>query len=284
MSSINSFIREIVSARGGPSNPTLYEFDVAPSASGNLKTHLRSFGFEWDKELRFLNYINNEIQIPGVTFQNSEIRQYRKGLSIKMASSKIFNEMDMTFICDVTSMPYRFFRGWIDYIGDLSENSPTLYNANSSFAASSSALHYYHDYVCNFTIKKIEKKPGQTNPLNVTLVNAWPFTVASVPMSSASQNGLVKLTVSMYYEYSRAYYSPNSNSPGSTRTEVTTTSTAANEEQRALAAAARNQPNFLGNTQAELDALRKGAYDKSTKGRTFKSEAAREIADQYRQL
>ena len=114
--SIGNFVTEIVNKRGGPSNPTLYEFDIAPSSSSKLKDQLKQFGFDWDQELRFLNYLNNEIQIPGVTWQNSEVRQYRKGVPIKMASSKIFNEMDLTFICDVTSMPYRFFRGWIDYI------------------------------------------------------------------------------------------------------------------------------------------------------------------------
>lgn len=205
--SIGNFVTEIVNKRGGPSNPTLYEFDIAPPFSGasKFKQHFKEFGFNWDQELRFLNYLNNEIQIPGVTFQNSEVRQYRKGVPIKMASSKIFNEMDMTFICDVTSMPFRFFRGWMDYIGDVDQEGrydPTrdVYNM--------SALSYYYEYTCDLTIKKIEKKPTQTSPLEYDLVRAWPYSVASIPMSHASQNGLVKLSVSMYYEYARAYYSP----------------------------------------------------------------------------
>lgn len=205
MSSISSFLTEIVSKRGGASNPTLYEFDIAPSPSSKLKDHLKAFGFEWDQELRFLNYLNNEIQIPGVTFQNSEVRQYRKGVPIKMASSKVFNEMDLTFICDVTSMPYRFFRGWLDYIGDTDDDPEVRYNPNAG-QYNMSVLNYYYDYTCNFVIKKIEKKPTQTNPLRYQLVRAWPFTVASVPFSSASQNGLVKVSVSMYYEYARAFY------------------------------------------------------------------------------
>ena len=207
MSSISSFLTEIVSKRGGASNPTLYEFDIAPSSSSKLKDHLKAFGFEWDQELRFLNYLNNEIQIPGVTFQNSEVRQYRKGVPIKMASSKVFNEMDLTFICDVTSMPYRFFRGWLDYIGDTDDDPEVRYNPNAG-QYNMNVLNYYYDYTCNFIIKKIEKKPTQTKPLRYQLVRAWPFTVASVPFSSASQNGLVKVSVSMYYEYARAYYSP----------------------------------------------------------------------------
>ena len=62
--SIGNFITEIISNRGGPSNPTLYEFTVAPSATSNIKESMKGFGIEWDQELRFLNYLNNEIQIP----------------------------------------------------------------------------------------------------------------------------------------------------------------------------------------------------------------------------
>ena len=204
--SIGNFVTEIVNKRGGPSNPTLYEFDIALGPRSKLKDHLKEFGFNWDQELRFLNYLNNEIQIPGVTWQNSEVRQYRKGVSIKMASSKIFNEMDLTFICDVTSMPYRFFRGWIDYIGDTRRLPENRYNPDYT-QYTMNAFNYYFEYVCDFRIKKIEKKPTQTSPLEYDLVRAWPYSVASIPMSHASQNGLVKLSVSMYYEYARAYYS-----------------------------------------------------------------------------
>ena len=203
--SIGNFITEIVSKRGGPSNPTLYEFNVAPSATSTIKDSMKAFGIEWDQELRFLNYLNNEIQIPGVTFQNSEVRQFQKGIPVKMASSKIYNEMDMTFICDVSSLPYRFFRAWIDFVGNVEPDGERFYSPNNVRAYGISALRFYDEYVCDFTIKKLEKfKNSET--LNITLAKAWPYSVASIPMSHASQNGLVKLSVSMYYEYAKPVY------------------------------------------------------------------------------
>ena len=203
--SIGNFITEIVSKRGGPSNPTLYEFNVAPSATSTIKDSMKAFGIEWDQELRFLNYLNNEIQIPGVTFQNSEVRQFQKGIPVKIASSKIYNEMDMTFICDVSSLPYRFFRAWIDFVGNVEPDGERFYSPNNVRAYGISALRFYDEYVCDFTIKKLEKfKNSET--LNITLAKAWPYSVASIPMSHASQNGLVKLSVSMYYEYAKPVY------------------------------------------------------------------------------
>ena len=203
--SIGNFITEIVSKRGGPSNPTLYEFNVSPSATSTIKDSMKSFGIEWDQELRFLNYLNNEIQIPGVTFQNSEVRQFQKGIPVKMASSKIYNEMDMTFICDVSSLPYRFFRAWIDFVGNVEPDGERFYSPNNVRAYGISALRFYDEYVCDFTIKKLEKFKN-TEPLTITLAKAWPYSVASIPMSHASQNGLVKLSISMYYEYAKPVY------------------------------------------------------------------------------
>ena len=203
--SIGNFITEIVSKRGGPSNPTLYEFNVAPSATSTIKDNMKAFGIDWDQELRFLNYLNNEIQIPGITFQNSEVRQFQKGIPVKMASSKIYNEMDMTFICDVSSLPYRFFRAWIDFVGNVEPDGERFYSPNNVRAYGISALRFYDEYVCDFTIKKLEKFKN-TEPLTITLAKAWPYSVASIPMSHASQNGLVKLSVSMYYEYAKPVY------------------------------------------------------------------------------
>ena len=107
--SIGNFITEIVSKGADLLIQLFTSLTFAPSATSTIKDSMKAFGIEWDQELRFLNYLNNEIQIPGVTFQNSEVRQFQKGIPVKMASSKIYNEMDMTFICDVSSLPYRFF-------------------------------------------------------------------------------------------------------------------------------------------------------------------------------
>ena len=203
--SIGNFITEIVSKRGGPSNPTLYEFNVAPSATSTIKDNMKALGIDWDQELRFLNYLNNEIQIPGITFQNSEVRQFQKGIPVKIASSKIYNEMDMTFICDVSSLPYRFFRAWIDFVGNVEPDGERFYSPNNVRAYGISALRFYDEYVCDFTIKKLEKFKN-TEPLTITLAKAWPYSVASIPMSHASQNGLVKLSISMYYEYAKPVY------------------------------------------------------------------------------
>ena len=209
--SIGNFVSEIVKTRGGPANPTLYQFDVAPpsGAAAAFKANMLRFGFNFDRELRFLNYLNNEIQIPGVTFQNSEIRMPYKGLALKMASAKVYNEMDISFYCDTTAMPYKFFRAWMEWVGGTQQNQGYT-QRSASVKHRTSIMRYYNDYTCDMTITKLEKygnkeKGEYASPFSVRLIKAWPFTISSVPLSSASANGLVKVTVSLYYEYSAPY-------------------------------------------------------------------------------
>ena len=209
--SIGNFVSEIVKTRGGPANPTLYQFEITPpgGAEAGFKSHVERFGFSFDKEIRFLNYLNNEIQIPGVTFQNSEVRMPYKGLALKMASAKVYNEMDISFYCDTTAMPYKFFRAWLDWVGGT-QQFPAFSEKASLVRHGTSCLRYYNEYTCDMVIRKLEKygpkKKGEyASPFAVRLVNAWPFTVSSVPLSSASANGLVKVTVSLYYELSVAF-------------------------------------------------------------------------------
>ena len=52
-----------------------------------------------------------------------------------------------------------------------------------------------------------KKKPDYLNPWNARLVKAYPYTVASIPYSSAPAQ-LVKATVGFYYEYSHLIEGP----------------------------------------------------------------------------
>ena len=58
----------------------------------------------------------NEVQIPGVNMTSQDVRGVKKGINMKPAMAKVYNEMDLSFILDVNSTPMRFFNAWQDYI------------------------------------------------------------------------------------------------------------------------------------------------------------------------
>ena len=52
-----------------------------------------------------MNLLCQDIQIPGSTFNSFDVRMPKKGLTQKLASAKIFNELDVSFICDLVLHP-----------------------------------------------------------------------------------------------------------------------------------------------------------------------------------
>jgi hypothetical protein len=212
--SVGEFINQIVVQSGGQSNPTLYNFNC--SIKQPLATHLQGFGItrdDWNTKSNW-DFLCNEIQIPGLTFTTTDIRSYHKGKNIKVPAAKVFNEFDVSFYCDTTAIPYRFFRGWMDFISGFSETPAyTTQLANNTGGYDTIPTRFYNDIAQDLTIYKIEKNgpSGKAKtlqywtPYAVSLKNAYPFSMSSIPLSSASANGLVKVTVGVYYEMSNPF-------------------------------------------------------------------------------
>lgn len=208
--SVSNFVSKIITQKGGPANPTLYNFNWSFNQAATK--FLEGFDVnktEWGADSNW-DYLCNEIQIPGITFTSTDIRSYHKGKNIKVPAAKVFNEFDLSFYCDTTALPYRFFRAWMDWISGT-ELVADYEESKAKEQKFCSPVRFYNDCVSTCTIYKLEKMgPGAKpttywKPYGITLQNAYPFSMSSIPLSSASANGLVKVTVGMYYEYSKAF-------------------------------------------------------------------------------
>ena len=222
--SIGDFTSRILKKSGGISASNLYAFKIKSSdyqEGYSLEKHFAdnlqvSTGIEKAKlEDYQLNMLCNEIQIPGVTMSAADYKMGKKGIIQKMASAKVYNELDVSFFCDADSLPFKFFRCWQDYIIAPIEQPKEFYTKRhtmSQHVHKVYAQRYYDQYTCDITIVKLEKygvpevEKGETKiDHNVgfmcDLVNAYPYTVSSIPYSAGPAN-LVKVTVGFYYEYS----------------------------------------------------------------------------------
>ena len=131
-----------------------------------------------------------------------------------MATAKVYNELDVSFFMDGTSLPLRFFRAWQDFTSNGVAGNPEFFYDDQQYKRAL-ASNYYEDYACDMFISKLEKfdspqgEPKKIggdsgdykNPWNVRLVKAYPYTVASIPYSAGPAQ-LVKVSVGFYYEYS----------------------------------------------------------------------------------
>jgi len=226
------FKQSILKRSGGISASNLYQFAIkSPDKPGpgegyslakhfleNLNTGTTAVGVETANLVNYqLNMLCNEIQIPGVTMSASDVKMPQKGMIQKVATAKVFNELDVSFYCDADSLPFKFFRCWQDYIIGAIESPREMYSKSHTMTISRQkayAQRYYDHYTCDIMIQKLEKvghekllnpqtqkredvRPGFT----IQLAKAYPYTVSSIPYSTGPAN-VVKVTVGFYYEYS----------------------------------------------------------------------------------
>ena len=205
---------QAIGKSGGVSASNLYQF------SFNKKEKLGKFfddnlGDDFLKltdngDTMNLQLLCNEIQLPGVTYSAFDVKSVHKGITQKHATAKVYNELDVSFFMDGTSLPLRFFRAWQDFTTNGVGGNPEFFYDDQPYKRAF-ASNYYEDYACDMFISKLEKfdsnqgeplKDGEyKNPWNARLVKAYPYTVASIPYSAGPAQ-LVKATVGFYYEYS----------------------------------------------------------------------------------
>ena len=219
---IEEFKERILTRSGGISTSNLYQFSI-DAGKGGMRKYLDDnnwTGTDTGDDIVNLNLLCNEIQLPGVTYSSHDLTQPKKGITQKMATSKVFNELDVSFYCDAESMPLVFFRSWQDYIMGGLENPQFAYsesNTLAKYAHQVYAQRYYNDYTCDILIHKLEKygidkfdfdsyddlgrKKDYKVGFHARLAKAYPYTVSSIPYSAGAAQ-LVKVTVGFYYEYS----------------------------------------------------------------------------------
>ena len=220
---IVDFTEQILQGASGISSSNLYEFEIGFGANTVLTEYYRkSHGTTLPvDDIYRANLLCNEIQIPGVTYAATDVKSVQKGITQKLVSNKVYNELDVSFFCDQQSTPYKLFRSWMDLV--MGQNVDAISNAafedqpyrkqSSTYKTNAKAFaqNYYDDYTYDIVINKLEKgmegdrKGGYANDFGVRLVNAYPYTLASVPYSAGPAQ-LVKVTVGFYYEYSSMYY------------------------------------------------------------------------------
>ena len=210
---------QAIGKSGGISASNLYQFSFQPTAK--LKKFFDDNVFDEFLKLTDngdglnLQLLCNEIQLPGVTYSAFDVKSVHKGITQKMATAKVYNELDVSFFMDGTSLPLRFFRAWQDFTSNGVGGNPEFFYDDQQYKRAF-ASNYYEDYACDMFIHKLEKfdsnqgepiKDGEyKNPWNVRLVKAYPYTVASIPYSAGAAQ-LVKVTVGFYYEYSHLMHS-----------------------------------------------------------------------------
>ena len=239
---IRTFLSKITST-GGISASNLYSLNFQPSVE--LKKFI-SDQVKFDMLNEKLTLVCNEIQLPGVTYAATDVKSVHKGVIQKIAGTKVYNELDVSFFMDADSRALQVFRAWQDFITgarviDSKNIYATFQSGTEDGRYSAFAQQYYDTYACELDIKKLEKyttgnipkavtkkrkeqleegqdaqtdkptaRPSYVEAWEARLYKAYPYTISSIPYS-AGQAQLVKVSVGFYYEYSQLKIPSKSN-------------------------------------------------------------------------
>ena len=238
--SFDTYIKQIVGKGIAASN--LFEFAIQPTQvmqefwadNGRAYPWYGNTGNQIDAGIYRMNLLCQDIQIPGTSFNVMDLKMPKKGLTQKMATARMYNELDVSFICDLNSSPISFFKLWQDMIIGIQptkmKQNPGLYNPDT-YADKQEHLayaqRYYNDYTCDLTITKLEKfgvekkttpgvdgadpvseRPEEYNKsFKVRLGRAYPYSFNTVPYSAGAAE-TVKCNVAFHYEYQQFVFKP----------------------------------------------------------------------------
>ena len=140
-------------------------------------------------------YVSDAV-IPGSSFADVEVSGDRQGITERFPHTRIFDDVTFTFYVDRDYNVMKFFEVWSEFINPL-KSASTGSNANVM------RMRYPTFYKCRMSIYKFNKD-AFTDPrggaIAYTFINAWPYSIASTPVS---YNGSTLLQLNVTFRYDR---------------------------------------------------------------------------------
>jgi len=142
-------------------------------------------------------YVSDAV-IPGSSFADVEVSGDRQGITERFPHTRIFDDVTFTFYVDRGYNVMKFFEVWSEFINPLKRAS-TGQNANVM------RLRYPGFYKCRMSIYKFNKDAfveaaPRGGTIAYTFINAWPYSIASTPVS---YNGSTLLQLNVTFRYDR---------------------------------------------------------------------------------
>jgi hypothetical protein len=205
-SEIKPKVRKVADIKAKLLNPALTShFDVQiPLPNGRVRAQLESIRPDGGEQQDALNIRCTNASLPGSNLATLELNNTYHGVTQRHAYRRVYDDrIDLEFLVDADDyLPIRFFEKWIDSImlqtqGGEGNESPISQSYNYRVS-------YSDDYVCPSGLKVIKfERTGKDgaytgSALEYTFVNAYPFTISSMPVSYDSSS-LLKCTVSFSY-------------------------------------------------------------------------------------
>lgn len=142
----------------------------------------------------------DEASLPGYQLNTGSVTRYSGGAPVYYPVGPIYNDIQLSFMCDAKMTPLHLLNRWMKYIFVDSDDDGTESDYNKS-EENGRRLRYPDEYQAEMIIKKTERSTESENGAISTtyyLYDVWPYTIDQTPLSYGSSQ-LVKVTASFYY-------------------------------------------------------------------------------------
>lgn len=238
---------DVIAQQGGMSYSNNFDvvFQFNKTAHSEIRQRFKKIGLDFgdgstsaadtDENLKgssaadVLKMFCEEAQLPNVQAATGNLIGVRLGEGqINYATSKLYTDFQLGWMCDANMTPLKFLNAWhgfifneydsqnnvvLDDTGDYTKTGASLSSLKSETGTIGSRdksirLKYPDQYQCNVTITKTEKGKSAANSrasMMYTLIDCFPYAIDAVPLSyGASQ--VTKITANFYYsKYSIIY-------------------------------------------------------------------------------
>lgn len=148
-------------------------------------------------------YVSDAV-LPGSSFADIEVAGDRQGITERFAQNRIYDDVTFSFYVDRDYNVLKYFECWNNLINPLKTGNPSV--PRTGVDNDVMRLTYPSFYKTNIVIHKFNKDNFNQsyNPVfrgvSYRFFNAWPYSVASTPVS---YNGSNVLTLNVTFRYDR---------------------------------------------------------------------------------
>ena len=209
-----SKLRGIFNTDKGASYSNEYEVNFSFDTTNNAEilSRLQYYGFNLtasDGAYDNMMFLCDEASLPGTFTATQEVDGVYAGRLIQYPHAKLYNDMRLSFIQTNQLNPQKFFEAWMggmfpEYSMNQSGGGEILpaERERRRTVTNTVGLRYYNEMTCNMRVQKTYKNstdPSGENSCYYDMINAYPYSIESVPLSYGAST-LNKLRVSFRYE------------------------------------------------------------------------------------
>lgn len=157
-----------------------------------------------------LSILCTNASLPGSSFSTTENLQDYYGINQTFAYRRDFDDLNLEFFVPTSYDTIKFFEQWMDFISGPGQTYSVVNNGSPKNTNSFYRFQYPKSYKCTIDIHKFNKD-YDTNKEDIlyTFVNAYPTSIASIPVSYEASS---LLKVSVTFKYDRYFVNRASNS------------------------------------------------------------------------